>query len=163
ALVIGGAPGLTGAIVLAARAAARSGAGYVRAAVPASLQDLIAAQLVGPMVFGFGEDEHRALTTSAGPALIEEAARADARALGSARARARDPVAEAARARRRCAVGSLARGGAAGARAQARDRAARADTAPGRDAAVDRAGRSRAGSTTHRCRARVGAALGRRR
>src|SRR5262249_42698029 len=82
ALVIGGAPGLTGAIVLAARAAARSGAGYVRAAVPASLQDLIAAQLVGPMVFGFGEDEHRALTTSAGPALIEEAARADAVALG---------------------------------------------------------------------------------
>jgi NAD(P)H-hydrate epimerase len=82
ALVIGGAPGMTGAVVLAARAAARAGAGYVRAAVPASLQDVVAAQLVGPMVFGFGEDEHRALTTSALPALLAEAERAGAVALG---------------------------------------------------------------------------------
>jgi len=82
ALVIGGAPGMTGAVVLAARAAARSGAGYVRAAVPMSLQDLVASQLLGPMVFGFGEDEARSLTTSALPALIEESARADAVALG---------------------------------------------------------------------------------
>jgi NAD(P)H-hydrate epimerase len=81
-LVIGGAPGMSGAVVLAARAAARAGAGYVRAAVPASLGDTIAAQLVGPMVFGFGEDEHRSLTTSALPALLAEASRAGAVALG---------------------------------------------------------------------------------
>jgi NAD(P)H-hydrate epimerase len=82
ALVIGGAPGMTGAVVLAARAAARGGAGYVRVAVPASLQDVVAGQLVGPMTFGFGEDENRSLTTSALPALLEEATRADAVALG---------------------------------------------------------------------------------
>jgi NAD(P)H-hydrate epimerase len=82
ALVIGGAPGMTGAVVLAARAAARSGAGYVRAAVPMSVQDAVAAQLLGPMVFGFGEDVRRSLTTSALPALLEEAARADAVVLG---------------------------------------------------------------------------------
>ena len=82
ALVIGGAPGMTGAVVLAARAAARAGAGYVRVAVPESLQDVVAAQLVGPMVFGFGEDEFRSLTTSALPALLEEAGRASAVALG---------------------------------------------------------------------------------
>src|SRR5262245_8432683 len=72
-LVVGGAPGLTGAVVLAARAAARAGAGYVRVAVPASLQDLVASQLLGPMVFAFGEDERRTLTTSAMPALLDEA------------------------------------------------------------------------------------------
>ena len=82
ALVVGGSPGLTGAIVLAARAAARAGAGYVRVAAPASLQDLIASQLVGPMVLAFGEDEHRALTTTALPAILAEAGRADAVALG---------------------------------------------------------------------------------
>jgi len=81
-LVVGGAPGLTGAVVLAARAAARAGAGYVRVAVPASLQDTVAAQLLGPMVFAFGEDERRSLTTSALPALLEEAERADAVVLG---------------------------------------------------------------------------------
>src|SRR5262245_1432975 len=79
ALVIGGAPGLTGAGGRAARAAA---AGYVRVGVPMSLQDMVASQLVGPMVLGFGEDEARSLTTSALPALLEEAARADAVALG---------------------------------------------------------------------------------
>src|SRR6185436_14799842 len=93
ALVIGGAPGMTGAVVLAARAAARSGAGYVRAAVPMSLQDTVAAQLVGPMVFGFGEDVGRSLTSSALPALLEESARADAVALGGGLSR--DPYAAA--------------------------------------------------------------------
>ena len=82
ALVIGGAPGMTGAVVLAARAAARSGAGYVRAAVPMSLQDTVAGQLLGPMVFGFGEDVRRSLTSSALAALLEEAERADAVTLG---------------------------------------------------------------------------------
>src|SRR5262249_9989212 len=81
-LVVGGSPGLTGAVVLAARAAARAGAGYVRAAVPASLQDLVAGQLVGPMVLAFGEDEHRSLTTSALGALLAEGERADAVVLG---------------------------------------------------------------------------------
>ncbi len=82
ALIIGGAPGMTGAIVLAARAAARSGAGYVRVAAPASLQDVLASQLVEPMVVGLGEDARRALSVSALSAILEEASRAQAVAVG---------------------------------------------------------------------------------
>jgi NAD(P)H-hydrate epimerase len=81
-LLIGGAPGMTGALVLAAQAAARAGAGYVRVAAPASLQATLAAHLVEPMVLACGEDEHRALTRTALPSILEEAARAHAVAIG---------------------------------------------------------------------------------
>lgn len=81
-MIAGGAAGMTGAIVLAATAAARCGAGYVRVCAPASVQDVLAAHLVEPMVVACGEDFRRALTTSALPQLLEEAERADAVALG---------------------------------------------------------------------------------
>ncbi len=81
-LIVGGAPGMTGALVLAARAAARSGAGYVRVAAPASLCDLLAAHLVEPMLLACGEDSHRTLTTTALPQLLAEAERAQAVAVG---------------------------------------------------------------------------------
>ncbi len=82
ALLVGGAPGMTGAMVLAARAAARAGAGYVRVAAPASLQATLAAQLVEPMVLACGEDEHRTLTSTALPFVMAEAERANAVAVG---------------------------------------------------------------------------------
>ena len=82
ALIVGGAPGMTGALVLAARAAARSGAGYVRVAAPASLQDVLASHLVEPMVLGLGEDPRRALSVSALPEILEEASHAQAVAVG---------------------------------------------------------------------------------
>src|SRR5262245_26761224 len=82
-LIVGGAPGMTGAVVLAARAAARAGAGYVRVAAPTSLQDTLSAHLVEPMVIACGEDERRSLTTTALPAVLAEAEHADAVALGS--------------------------------------------------------------------------------
>ena len=44
-LVVGGAPSYTGAPVMAARAAARSGAGYVMCACPASVQSTLAATM----------------------------------------------------------------------------------------------------------------------
>src|SRR5436190_5117314 len=44
-LVVGGSIGLTGAVALAARAALRTGAGYVQAAVPASLNDVLEVKL----------------------------------------------------------------------------------------------------------------------
>ena len=47
--VAGGSVGLTGATVLASRAAARAGAGYVTACVPASEQPVVAAHLVEEM------------------------------------------------------------------------------------------------------------------
>ena len=81
-LLVGGAPGMTGALVLAARAAARSGAGYVRVAAPMSLQDALAAHLVEPMVVGCGEDARRTLSASALPAILEETSRAQAVAVG---------------------------------------------------------------------------------
>ncbi len=83
ALVVGGSPGLTGALVLAARGALRSGAGYVRVAGPTSLVDTLAAHLVEAMVVGCGEDDQRTLTTSALPRVLDEAARADAVAVGN--------------------------------------------------------------------------------
>ena len=83
ALLIGGAPGMTGALVLAARAAVRSGAGYVRVAAPASLQSVLAAHLVEPMVIACGEDDQRTLTATALARIRDEASRADAVAIGS--------------------------------------------------------------------------------
>ena len=44
-LVIGGSPGLSGAPMLAARAAARIGAGYVACAVPESIQNILATTM----------------------------------------------------------------------------------------------------------------------
>ncbi|MCY3629551.1 MAG: NAD(P)H-hydrate dehydratase [Bacteroidota bacterium] len=44
-LVIGGSPGLSGAPMLAARAAARVGAGYVACAVPESIQNILATTM----------------------------------------------------------------------------------------------------------------------
>jgi NAD(P)H-hydrate epimerase len=82
ALLVGGAPGMTGAMVLAARSAARSGAGYVRVAAPASLQDTLAAHLVEPMVVACGEDERRSLNASALPGILAEAELADAVGVG---------------------------------------------------------------------------------
>jgi NAD(P)H-hydrate epimerase len=83
ALLIGGAPGMTGALVLAARAAVRSGAGYVRVAAPASLHDILTSHLVEPMVIACGEDDQRTLTSSALAKLLHEASRADAVSIGS--------------------------------------------------------------------------------
>ncbi|MFQ5568086.1 MAG: NAD(P)H-hydrate dehydratase [Rhodothermales bacterium] len=45
ALVVGGAPGMTGAPVMASVAAARAGAGFVTCACPASIQPILAARL----------------------------------------------------------------------------------------------------------------------
>lgn len=81
-LLVGGAPGTTGALVLAARAAARGGAGYVRVAAPASLQDVLASHLVEPMVVACGEDHQRTLASTALGTILAEAERADAVAVG---------------------------------------------------------------------------------
>jgi len=82
ALVVGGAQGMAGAVVLAARAASRAGAGYVRVAAPASLHDPLAAQLVEQMPVACGEGVMRTLTVTALPLLLAEAGRADAVAVG---------------------------------------------------------------------------------
>jgi NAD(P)H-hydrate epimerase len=80
---VGGAAGLTGAVALAAAGALRAGAGYVQAAVPASLHDVLAAKLVEAMTLPSAETPARALAASGAEALLAHAARADAVALGT--------------------------------------------------------------------------------
>jgi len=92
ALIVGGAQGMVGATVLAARAASRAGAGYVRVAAPASLHDALASQLVEQMPVACGEGVLRSLTVTALPQLLAEASRADAVAVGPGLSRAADAV-----------------------------------------------------------------------
>lgn len=54
--VVGGSRGLTGAVCLASEAAARSGAGYVTAAVPAALEPVFEAKLTEVMTVGCPDD-----------------------------------------------------------------------------------------------------------
>ena len=103
-LVVGGSPGLTGAVTLAARAATRSGAGYVQCAIPESLDSVLAIKLTTQMTLPAPQTRERTLAASAlapitrwaeradsvlvGPGLSRDAASAElARALVAARAR----------------------------------------------------------------------------
>jgi NAD(P)H-hydrate epimerase len=68
-LVAGGSRGLTGAACLAAQAAARAGAGYVTAAVPASLEDIFEVKLTEVMTRGLPDVDGAHVAESAGAAL----------------------------------------------------------------------------------------------
>ncbi len=92
-LVVGGAVGMAGAAILAARAACRTGAGYVRVAAPASLVDVLAAQLLEAMPVPCAESAERTLSEAAAPALLAEAARAHAVAVGPGFSRHADALA----------------------------------------------------------------------
>ena len=81
-LVVGGAMGMAGAVILAARAASRGGAGYVRVAAPARLFDVLASQLVEQMPVACGDDSAPSLSTVALPEVLSEVERADAIAVG---------------------------------------------------------------------------------
>ena len=89
-LVVGGAAGLTGAVVLAARAAMRAGAGYVQCAIPASLLNVFAMQLLEPMALPMPETASRSLGADALEPILELARRADVLAIGCGMSR--DPV-----------------------------------------------------------------------
>jgi NAD(P)H-hydrate epimerase len=91
-LVVGGSVGLTGAVALAARAALRSGAGYVQAAVPKSLNDVLEVKLTEEMTIPLPETAERTLSTAALEPLLARAADADAVALGSGLSRHRESV-----------------------------------------------------------------------
>ena len=82
-LVVGGAPGLLGAVILAASAAARAGAGYVSACVPAGQQPAAAAQLVEAMQLALPQDDDGGLSAdAAGPVLAELERRGGALVVG---------------------------------------------------------------------------------
>ena len=81
-LLVGGSPGLTGAPSLAAEAAMRAGAGYVRACVPASAHHVFEQRLVEVVTTPCACDEDGRLVPAAADGLLELAVRADAVALG---------------------------------------------------------------------------------
>jgi NAD(P)H-hydrate epimerase len=80
-VLCGGSRGLTGAPCLAAEAAMRTGAGYVTALVPASLQTVFEGRLLEVMTRGLPDDDG-ALTDDGIDAALEACERADALILG---------------------------------------------------------------------------------
>jgi NAD(P)H-hydrate epimerase len=81
-LVIGGSAGMTGSVTLAARAANRAGAGYVRVAVPASLADILALKLTEEIPLAMPETRERSLGAAARRPLLEAARGAHAVVIG---------------------------------------------------------------------------------
>lgn len=92
-LVIGGAPGMTGAARLAASAALRSGAGYVTVAVPEPSLPVIECALTAPVKRAIPAERDGAWLPGAVEAVLECAARADAVVLGPGLGRASSTVA----------------------------------------------------------------------
>lgn len=81
-LVVGGAPGMTGAVCLAASAALKAGAGYVTVACPAPSLPVIECKLTSPVKVALPAGAGGELDPSALDALVGLAARADAVVLG---------------------------------------------------------------------------------
>jgi ADP-dependent NAD(P)H-hydrate dehydratase / NAD(P)H-hydrate epimerase len=86
-LVVGGSTGLTGAVCMAADAAMRAGAGWVRAAVPRSLNPIFEQKLTEVMTVPL-DDRDGQLVTEAVEPVLEAADRADAVVLGPGLGRA---------------------------------------------------------------------------
>jgi NAD(P)H-hydrate epimerase len=86
-LVVGGSTGLTGAVCLACDAAMRAGAGWVRAAVPSSLNLVFEQKLTEVMTIPLTDDDG-SLTAANVDAVLEAAERADAVVLGPGLGRA---------------------------------------------------------------------------
>jgi ADP-dependent NAD(P)H-hydrate dehydratase / NAD(P)H-hydrate epimerase len=81
-LVLGGSTGLTGAVCLTCDAAMRAGAGWVRAAVPRSLNVVFEQKLTEVMTVPLDDDGDGHLAASALKGFIEAADRADAAVIG---------------------------------------------------------------------------------
>lgn len=86
-LVVGGSTGLTGAVAMASDAAMRAGAGWVRAAVPASLNAILEEKLTEVMTVPLA-DRDGALLASAAADIVEASERADAVVIGPGLGRA---------------------------------------------------------------------------
>jgi NAD(P)H-hydrate epimerase len=81
-VVIGGAPGYTGAVALASNGALRSGAGLVTAAVPRSLYPILASKLTEAMTRPLSETKQGCLARGAMADLGELLGRANVLAVG---------------------------------------------------------------------------------
>ncbi len=90
ALVVGGAPGYTGAPVMASRAAARIGAGYVACACPQSVQPILAGKMTAIPTIGLPADETGIHPKRALGALSDSLDKAEALLVGPGLGRADD-------------------------------------------------------------------------
>ena len=81
-LIIGGSPGMSGAVVLAANAALKSGAGIVTAAVPEGLHDAVKARSDEVIVAGLNANEKGFLSEKAYPQIAELAEKSKVIAIG---------------------------------------------------------------------------------
>ena len=94
-LVVGGSTGLTGAVCMTCAGGMRAGAGWVRAAVPGSLNAIFEVKLTEVMTVPLA-DRDGALLAEAGAAVLEASERADAVVLGPGLGRAPESFALAA-------------------------------------------------------------------
>lgn len=90
AAIIGGSLGLTGAVVMAAEAALRSGAGLVTAALPESLLPIVAGQLMELMTRPLAEGSDGTISPGAMPAIENLLGTASACAVGPGMSRYRE-------------------------------------------------------------------------
>ncbi|HEV8242182.1 MAG TPA: NAD(P)H-hydrate dehydratase [Thermoanaerobaculia bacterium] len=81
-LLVAGAPGITGAAVLAARAAVRAGAGLTTVAAPAPVVPIVAAGSIESMTLPVAADEEGRLRPAAVDEVLQAAERATALAVG---------------------------------------------------------------------------------
>jgi len=103
-LIVGGSRGLTGAPRMAAHASMRTGAGYVTACVPASLQTILASAGPPEMMSRGLADEGGALTEEGVDSVLKETERGGALALGPGLGRSDGAVAFARTLAQRAAV-----------------------------------------------------------
>ncbi len=81
-LIIGGSVGYSGAPLLCAKAAARSGAGLVSLGVPKKIYDLTAERLIEPMTFPLADDSYGRLSMSALTQIREKHSMSDVCVIG---------------------------------------------------------------------------------
>src|SRR6476659_3668536 len=82
ALLIGGSSGMAGAIALAGMAAARSGAGLVKLAIPSNCEDVVAGFEPSLMTMSLPADAHGRIASWALPIIAEATSEATAVACG---------------------------------------------------------------------------------
>lgn len=81
-LIVGGSRAYTGAPVICAKAAARSGTGLISLGVPEAIFSLTAGRLLEPMPFSLANDENGRLSAQALPVLLERLEKSQVCVLG---------------------------------------------------------------------------------
>ena len=89
-LIIGGSVGYTGAPLLCALAAAKSGAGLVSVGVPSVIYEITAGRLLEPMPFPLADDGNGRISLASLPVITEKLAASDVCVIGCGLSRSED-------------------------------------------------------------------------